>query len=93
MGATTRIAAAGASFTRATTFGEEQNHWVSARHDLEIYVRRRNKMVLSRRGLLGGAAGAGLTAAGAALVHCTNPDLAKLDKRRADERTTVELGL
>lgn len=32
-------------------------------------------------------------AAEAALVHCTNPDLAKLDKRRADERTTVELGL
>lgn len=32
-------------------------------------------------------------AAEAALVHCTNPDLSRLDKRRADERTTVELGL
>ncbi|WP_406688794.1 TIGR03089 family protein [Saccharopolyspora sp. ID03-671] len=32
-------------------------------------------------------------AAEAALVHCTNPDASRLDKRRADERTTVELGL
>lgn len=30
-------------------------------------------------------------AAGAALVHCTNPDVSLLDKRRADERTSVEL--
>ncbi|RRO12755.1 TIGR03089 family protein [Saccharopolyspora rhizosphaerae] len=32
-------------------------------------------------------------AAEAALVHCSNLDLDRLDKRRADERTTVELGL
>lgn len=32
-------------------------------------------------------------AAEAALVHCTNPDASRLDKRRSDERTTVELGL